>query len=134
TFENLTQKDEYVAVEVAVPEGEDFQYLEPKSENPQVKKEYLGYEANGKPKNKIPVVDIDEYAYVKKASNLDSEGKLDIYNPQGAQSGDLVNVENWAQLHIEKYVLRGELNGGTVEDKKENRTPIHNAQFTLYME
>lgn len=134
TFENLTQKDEYVAVEVAVPEGEEFQYLEPKSENPDDKKEYLGYEANGKPKNKILVRDIDKYAYVKKAANLDSEGKLDIYNPQGAQSGDLVNVENWAQLHIEKYVLRGELNGGTVEDKEENRTPIHNAQFTLYME
>lgn len=128
TFENLTQKDEYVAVEVAVPEEEDFQYLEPKSENPQVKKEYLGYEANGKPKNKIPVGDIDKYAYVKKEANGD------INNPQGAQTGDLVNVENWAQLHIEKYVLQGELSGGTVVDTEENRRPIHNAQFTLYME
>lgn len=134
TFENLTQKDEYVAVEVAVPEGEDFQYLEPKSESSGAKKEYLGYEANGKPKDKIPVADINKYAYVKKAANVDSDGNLDIYNPQGAQTGDLVNVENWAQLHIEKYVLRGELNGGTVEDKEENKTPIHNAQFTLYME
>lgn len=128
TFENLTQKNEYVAVEVAVPEGEDFQYLEPKSESSGAKKEYLGYEANGKPKDKIPVEDINKYAYVKKEANND------INNPQGAQTGDLVNVENWAQLHIEKYVLQGELSGGTVVDTEKNRRPIHNAQFTLYME
>lgn len=116
TFENLTQKDEYVAVEVAVPEEEDFQYLEPKSENPQVKKEYLGYEANGKPKNKIPVGDIDKYAYVKKEANGD------INNPQGAQTGDLVNVENWAQLHIEKYVLQGELSRYCCRYRRKQKT------------
>lgn len=29
-FENLTQKDKYVAVEVSIPEGEAYQYLKPK--------------------------------------------------------------------------------------------------------
>lgn len=122
-FENLTQKDEYVAVEVAVPEGKAFQYLEPQGTNKQGEnKQYLGYEEDGNPPDEILAGEIDNYAYVKKEANPEKN------NPQGAQTGKLVNVENWAQLHIQKYVLKNEV------DTENNRRPIENAQFTLYME
>lgn len=119
-FENLTQKDEYVAIEVRVPEGEAYQYLEPSGHKQYLDPDYT--EDKDLPKT-ISAEDLGNYSYVTKVSNNG--------NPVGAQTGYLLNVENWAQLQIKKYVIE--------EAGHENVTPgdkrnINNAQFNLYME
>lgn len=118
-FKGLTQKDEYVAIEVRVPDGEAYQYLEPKVPG----KDYLDpdYQADTNLPKTIPAGELSDYYYVTKESNT-----TDI--PKGAQQGDLVNVENWAQLQIKKFVIDTE-----GANKGEERL-INNAQFTLYMQ
>lgn len=120
-FEGLTQKDEYVAVEVCVPAGEAYMYLEPQDGKDYLNPDYL---TDGKLPETIPAGEMENYSHVTKAAN-DNEN-----SPQGAQQRDLVNVENWAQLQIKKYVLED----GTNRTTKGEERVINNAQFTLYMQ
>ena len=48
--------------------------------------------------------------------------------PEGAQLRYMVNVENWAQLQIKKFVI------DTKGANKDKERLINNAQFTLYMQ
>ena len=118
-FKGLTQKDEYVAIEVRVPDGEAYQYLEPKVP----RKDYLDpdYQTDTDLPTTIPAGELSNYYYVTKESNT-----TDI--PKGAQQGDLVNVENWAQLQIKKFAI------DTQGANKDKERLINNAQFTLYMQ
>lgn len=118
-FKGLTQKDEYVAIEVRVPDGEAYQYLEPEVPG----KKYLDsdYKEDTDLPKAIPAGELSDYYYVTKESNT-----TDI--PKGAQQGDLVNVENWAQLQIKKFVI------DTKGANKGKERLINNAQFTLYMQ
>lgn len=117
-FENLTQKDEYVAIEVCVPDGEAYKYLEPEG-----RKEYLdsGYTTDEALPQIIQASDLERYSYVEKEANT---GEI----PQGAQQGSLTNVENWTQLQIKKFVT--ETQGEHIGEER----LINNAQFTLYMQ
>lgn len=118
-FKGLTQKDEYVAIEVRVPDGEAYQYLEPEMPG----KDYLNpdYQTDMDLPTTISAGELKDYYYVTKESNTSD-------TPKGAQQGDLVNVENWAQLQIEKFVT------DTQGSNKDKERPINNAQFTLYMQ
>lgn len=126
TFEGLNQKDEYVAIEVSIPDVEGFEYLEPAD-----LKIYLEYGEDGKLPQTIKKDDLDTktqtghdgrgYNYVTKEANNGS--------PVASVKGKLVNVENWTQLQIEKYVYK------TDADKEaDNKSPVNNAVFQLYME
>ena len=119
-FNGLTQKDHYVAIEVCVPEGEAYQYLEPKDPE----KEYLNpdYLTDGTLPDKIDKDKLGNYYYVEKEANTG--------NPVEKYWQPMVNVENWAQLQIEKFVIETGESGTTKGDKRE----INNAQFTLYMQ
>lgn len=144
TFNNLEQEKEYVAIEVRVPEGEEYQYLEPKDyqppkegegENaPQHKKIYLKPDYDPKSENSelntlpspISVNELDQYYYViKKANDKDA--------PVNPSPETLVNVENWAQLQIKKFVTdeTKDSEGNVIEEKER---VINNAQFDLYMQ
>lgn len=113
-FTGLTQKDEYVAVEVSVPSGEEYKYLEPKDG-----KEYLAADEQGNPPATIAKDEITQYNIVTKEANTG--------NPQTEQSGELINVENWTQLKIEKYAIGAE---GHADENQ--RREINNAEFMLY--
>lgn len=119
-FNGLTQKDHYVAIEVCVPGGEAYQYLEPIDPE----KEYLNpdYLTDGNLPKEIKGEDLANYYYVEKEANTG--------NPVEKYWEPMVNVENWAQLQIEKFVIETGENGTTKGDKRE----INNAQFTLYMQ
>ena len=120
-FEGLTQKDEYVAIEVRVPDGEAYQYLEPE----QPGRKYLDpdYQTDIDLPKTISADDLDKYYYVTKEANTSG-------TPEGAQQRDMVNVENWAQLQIKKFVLEDGTDGTIVGAER----LINNAQFTLYMQ
>lgn len=124
TFEGLTQKDEYVAVEVCVPSDDAFKYLEPNVDGDV--REYLNriYLTDGKLPSKIEANDLDRYSYACKPANLDEN------NPMGGIEKDLFNVESWAQLHIFKYVLRD----STAAEGEKVESPVNNAEFILYQE
>ena len=64
---------------------------------------------------------LSNYYDVTKESNTSD-------TPEGAQLRYMVNVENWAQLQIEKFVTDTE--GSNIGKER----PINNAQFTLYMQ
>ena len=120
-FEGLTQKDEYVAIEVRVPDGEAYQYLEPEEKG----REYLDpdYQPDTDLPPTISAGNLNKYYYVTKESNTSN-------TPKGAQQRDMVNVENWAQLQIKKFVLEDGTDGTIVGAER----LINNAQFTLYMQ
>lgn len=130
TFNNLEQEKEYVAIEVRVPEGEEYQYLEPKDyQSDKIhKKVYL--EPDYDPKSEDPALNtlpstisvnnLDQYYYVTKEANTDQ--------PENPSPETLVNVENWAQLQIRKFVTDNK--GKDNESQRE----INNAQFDLYMQ
>ena len=120
-FEGLTQKDEYVAIEVRVPDGEAYQYLEPEEKG----REYLDpdYQPDTDLPPTISAGNLNKYYYVTKKANTSD-------TPKDAQQRDMVNVENWAQLQIKKYVLED----GTYGTTKGDERLINNAQFTLYMQ
>lgn len=130
TFNNLEQEKEYVAIEVRVPEGEEYQYLEPKDyQSDKIhKKVYL--EPDYDPKSEDPALNtlpptisvnnLDQYYYVTKEANTDE--------PENPSPETLVNVENWAQLQIRKFVTDNK--GKDNESQRE----INNAQFDLYMQ
>ena len=119
-FNGLTQKDHYVAIEVCVPKGEAYQYLEPIAPE----KEYLNpdYLTNGDLPKEIKGEDLANYYYVEKEANTG--------NPVEKYWKQMVNVENWAQLQIEKFVYEDEEHQEHPYDKRK----INNAQFTLYMQ
>ncbi len=125
TFNGLTQKDEYVAFEVDVPDGEAYQYLEPVDGTDYLR---LKRNADGTLPGTITASELSNYYHVTKEANDDA------LRPQGAQERDMVNVENWAQLQIWKYDLTG--TEGTPDDPKNDDRckAVNNAQFTLYME
>ena len=118
-FKGLTQKDEYVAIEVRVPDGEAYQYLEPEVPG----RDYLDpdYQTDTELPNTIPAGKLSDYYYVTKEANTSE-------TPEGAQLRYMVNVENWAQLQIEKFVT--DTQGANIGKER----PINNAQFTLYMQ
>ncbi len=130
TFNNLEQEKEYVAIEVRVPEGEEYQYLEPKDyqSDGKHKKVYLKPDYDPKSENaglnNLPQTisgdDLDQYYYVTKEANTDQ--------PENPSPETLVNVENWAQLQIRKFVTDNK--GKDNESQRE----INNAQFDLYMQ
>ncbi|OUQ48606.1 Spy0128 family protein [Lachnoclostridium sp. An118] len=119
TFNGLTQKDEYVAIEVRVPDDDAYTYLEPKG-----KKAYLDpdYQEDKDLPPELTASELANYSYVTKAAN-----PSDV--PEGAQSGELINVENWAQLRVEKFAI--ETQDTETTDIGERRE-INNAEFTLY--
>lgn len=114
TFTGLAQKYEYAAVEVSIPEGESYQYLEPEDG-----KEYLK-KTDGKVPDTIEESEINKYNIVTKQANTG--------NPVGEQTGTLVNVENWTQLQIKKFVTETE--GANIGDER----LINNAEFILYQQ
>ena len=131
TFNNLEQAKEYVAIEVRVPDGEEYQYLEPKDYQSDGihKKVYLKPDYDPKSENaglnNLPQTisgnELDQYYYVTKEAN--NTGK-----PENPSPETLVNVENWAQLQIRKFVTDNK--GSEDESQRE----INNAQFDLYMQ
>ena len=125
TFNGLTQKDEYVAIEVDVPDGEKYQYLEPVDG-----KDYLRLERDedGNLPGTISANKLNLYYHVTK------EALSNELRPQGAQERDMVNVENWAQLQIWKYDLTKTQNTPEKPEETEGCKAVNNAQFTLYME
>lgn len=114
TFTGLAQKCEYAAVEVSIPEGESYQYLEPEDG-----KEYLK-KTDGKVPDTIEESEINKYNIVTKQANTG--------NPVGEQTGTLVNVENWTQLQIKKFVTETE--GANIGEER----LINNAEFILYQQ
>ena len=118
-FKGLTQKDEYVAIEVRVPDGEAYQYLEPEVPG----KDYLDpdYQTDTDLPETILAEKLNDYYYVTKKANTSD-------TPEGAQLRYMVNVENWAQLQIKKFVI------DTKGANKGKERLINNAQFTLYMQ
>lgn len=125
TFEGLAQDTEYVAVEVCVPDGEDYQYLVPQGDD----KEYLNsnYLTDSQLPDTITAADMAKYNYVRKPANTTANA------PVTSTSGTLVNVENWAQLQIEKYVVEDEEHSDP-DIEGEDRRNINNAEFILYRE
>nr|WP_076780160.1 FctA domain-containing protein [Lachnoclostridium phocaeense] len=119
-FEGLTQKDEYVAIEVCVPDDEAYMYLEPAGRKEYLDKDYQ--EGENLPKE-ITETDLAKYSYVTKAANPESNP------PKGGQRGDLLNVENWAQLQVRKYVVDDK---NTDDQSDDIEREIRNAEFTLY--
>src|SRR5699024_8958564 len=98
TFRGLTQKDKYIAIEVCVPAGEEYKYLEPADRKSYLNADYLqdGY---------LPPTLTNQqliegnYSYVTKEVNPG--------NPILVYQGDsynLLNEEHWAQFHIHKFV------------------------------
>ena len=125
TFNGLTQKDEYVAFEVDVPDGEAYQYLEPVDGTHYLR---LKRNADGTLPQTIAASELKDYYHVTKEANGDA------LRPQGAQERDMVNVENWAQLQIWKYDLTKTQNTPEKPEETEGCKAVNNAQFTLYME
>ena len=121
-FRGLTQKDKYIAIEVCVPAGEEYKYLEPADRKSYLNADYLkdGY---------LPPTLTNQqliegnYSYVTKEVNPG--------NPILVYQGDsynLLNEEHWAQLHIHKFVT--DKKDGEPDKKRD----INNAAFTLYMQ
>ena len=120
-FRGLTQKDKYIAIEVCVPAGEEYKYLEPDGRKSYLNANYL---QDGLLPKTLNDTNLEQYSYVTKEAN--------IGNPILVYQGDsynLLNEEHWAQLHIHKFVTEDKDHGGP--DKKRD---INNAEFTLYMQ
>lgn len=127
-FENLTQKDEYVAVEVSVPEGEAYQYLKPENDKKYLSEDY----PKGAPKQ-LKANEISNYYTVIKPANTSSE-------PAGAYNEKMVNIEHWTQFWIEKYTMRASNFDYSEENPKPDssleteRKQVNNAEFELYQQ
>lgn len=118
TFEDLNQVDSYVAVEVRVPEGDEYAYLEPENGD------YLDPDYSGdmdELPDSIPADRISLYNYVRKSANTDA--------PDSEVEATLTNVENWTQLRIRKF----KWNEGDAQTE-ENKVDVNNAEFTLYQQ
>lgn len=127
-FENLTQKDEYVAVEVSIPDEEAYQYLRPENGK------YLSEDYPNEVPDKIRASVISQYYTVTKEANNDEN------KPQKAQTRSMVNIEHWTQLWIGKYKKINPTFNYTEEKPKPDpdteTTPVNvnNAEFELYQQ
>ncbi len=136
TFTGLNQKDEYVAIEVSIRSDiPGYEYLEPERE-----RLYLPWVTeDGKPTEEgQPEENYDTLTQEQLTKDTDSGGKPvgynyvtkkaleDNANPIRLKTGKLTNVENWAQVHIFKYVEDINYTDG--------KRPVNNAEFSLYME
>src|SRR5699024_6133102 len=117
TFTDLTQEDEYIAVEVSVPDNAAYAYLEPIEDD----KVYLNEKYPDGAPNKLLEDEIGQFYYVTKESNTDPA------NPVDPKPATMTNVENWAQLQIHKWEYPG-------NDDTEEARPIDHAEFTLYQQ
>ena len=126
-FENLTQKDKYVAVEVSIPEGEAYQYLKPK------KGKYLSETHPTKIPTLLTASEIGQYYTVTKEANTSD-------TPEGALNEEMVNIEHWTQLWIEKYKMVDSDFEYTENNPKPNpideteKNVVNNAEFELYQQ
>ncbi len=116
TFTDLTQEDEYIAVEVSVPDNAAYAYLEPIEDD----KVYLNEKYPDGAPNKLLEDEIGQFYYVTKESNTDPA------NPVDPEPAKMTNVENWAQLQIHKFEM-------ALPDREEERAVDH-AEFTLYQQ
>lgn len=128
-FENLTQKDEYVAVEFSVPEGEAYQYLRPENDRKYLSEDY----PEGVPKQ-LTADEISQYYTVTKEANTNES------EPVGALNKKMVNIEHWTQLWIEKYTMRDPVytydpdNPDKEPGKETEKEEVNNAEFELYQQ
>lgn len=113
SFENLSQREKYVAVEVCPPEGQEYIYLMPEEGN------YLN--RNYKTDKYLPPTLTEDqmktYYHVTKEVNLS--------RPIPSEYEEMVNEEHWTQLQVKKYVI--ETQGENVGEER----LINNAQFEL---
>lgn len=118
TFEDLNQADSYVAIEVRVPEGDEYAYLEPENGD------YLDPDYSGDIEDlpaSIAADKIGQYNYAEKSANTD------VPDPEVEET--LTNVENWTQLRIRKFKWDED-----AEHTEENKIDVNNAEFTLYQQ
>ena len=114
-FENLTDEegDEYVAVEVDIPQTAKDQYV-----YPQGNKEYLPDPAGNESVKILSATELEKYNYA--VMNEENQGKL-------------TNEIGWTQLRIDKYMMRRE--DPEDEDSPETvNTPANYCQFQLYQQ
>ena len=116
TFTDLTQEDEYIAVEVSVPDNAAYAYLEPIDED----KVYLDELYNTIPETLSAEEAAKVYSVTKPANN-------DPAKPVDPDPATMTNVENWAQLLIHKWEYPG-------NNETEEPRPIDHAEFTLYQQ
>lgn len=116
TFTDLTQEDEYIAVEVSVPDNAAYAYLEPIDED----KVYLDELYDTIP-DTLSAEKAAKVYFVTKPANDDPAEPVD---PEPAT---MTNVENWAQLQIHKWEYPDN------DTTKEGR-PVDHAEFTLYQQ
>ena len=117
TFTDLTQEDEYIAVEVSVPDNAAYAYLEPIDED----KVYLDELHDTIPETLTAEEAKQVYSVTKPANNDPANPVVD---PDPAT---MTNVENWAQLQIHKWEYPG-------NNETEEPRPIDHAEFTLYQQ
>ena len=120
-FTGLDQKTEYVAVEYDIPDLHQYAYLEPSNG-----KAYLASEYPDDPPLTLTAADMNKYYYVTKPENAG--------NPVLMHSDTLTNVEHWAQLQIEKFVIDDPDDPDAPEGTQATRRNINNADFDLYMQ
>ena len=116
TFTDLTQEDEYIAVEVSVPDNAAYAYLEPIDED----KVYLDELHDTIPETLTAEEAAKVYSVTKLANN-------DPAKPVDPDPATMTNVENWAQLQIHKWEYPG-------NNETEKPRPIDHAEFTLYQQ
>ena len=114
-FSNLTDEDgdEYIAVEVDIPQSAKDEYV-----YPQGNKAYL------------PDPATDESVRTL------TEGQLDTYNcvrPDGQNQAKMVNEIGWTQLRIYKYMMR-RVDEGNPESPEEREVAANYCQFQLYQQ
>lgn len=126
-FENLAQKDKYVAVEVSIPDEEAYQYLRPENGK------YLSESHPTKIPKQLKSDEIKDYYTVTKNANTSD-------TPDGALNEEMVNIEHWTQLWIEKYKMVDSdfkyTEANPTPDPETETEPVYvnNAEFELYQQ
>ena len=118
SFEGLSQREKYVAVEVRQPQGEEYLYLEPE-EGEYLDRDYVSEE--DLPKT-LTEDKMSTYYHVTKEALKEGE------RPVSSQTAEMVNEEHWTQLQIKKFVI--ETQGSNVGKER----LINNAEFELYQQ
>lgn len=126
-FENLAQKDKYVAVEVSIPDEEAYQYLRPENGK------YLSESHPTEIPKQLKSDEIKDYYTVTKNANTND-------TPDGALNEEMVNIEHWTQLWIEKYKMVDSdfkyTEANPTPDPETETEPVYvnNAEFELYQQ
>lgn len=120
SFEGLSQREKYAAVEVRQPQGEEYLYLEPE-EGKYLDRDYTSEEDLPE---RLTEDQMSTYYHVTKEALKEGE------RPVSSQTAYMVNEEHWTQLQIEKYVIEDERAG----DRKGDKRLINNAEFELYQQ